>query len=161
MIQYFQYQTILELGTSLGMNTAYMARANPDAQIITLEGDKSVTQIALNNFDHLSVKNIDLRLGNIDKTLPDTLLEVSQLDLVYFDANHNYIPTMDYFRQCLRFIHNNSVFIFDDIHWSKEMNNVWHDIIAHDSVTLTIDLFDAGVVFFRPELRKEHRTLSL
>ncbi|MCF0048719.1 class I SAM-dependent methyltransferase [Dyadobacter sp. LJ53] len=160
LVQRFQPETMLELGTSLGLTTLYLSKAKPDARIMTFEGCPSTADIAQQNFKKLHADNIEVIVGNIDHTLPETLAKLSaKLDFAYFDANHRYEPTVRYFEDCLPYMHNDSVFIFDDIYWSDEMTQAWEYIKKHPQVTLTVDLFWIGLVFFRKEQVKEHFTL--
>lgn len=160
LIKRLQPKNILELGTSLGLTTLYMSRANPEANIVSFEGCPQTAQIAQENFNKTNAKNIEVLIGNIDDTLPEKLRTMDQkLDYAYFDANHRYEPTVRYFEQCLPYATNDSLFIFDDIYWSDEMTQAWEHIKAHPDVTLTVDLFWIGLVFFRKEQVKEHFTL--
>lgn len=160
LIKRLQPKNILELGTSLGLTTLYMSRANPEANIVSFEGCPQTAQIAQENFNKTNAKNIEVVIGNIDDTLPEKLRTMDQkLDYAYFDANHRYEPTVRYFEQCLPYATNDSLFIFDDIYWSDEMTQAWEHIKAHPDVTLTVDLFWIGLVFFRKEQVKEHFTL--
>ncbi|SEI99175.1 Methyltransferase domain-containing protein [Dyadobacter koreensis] len=156
LIRHFQPESILELGTSLGLTTLFMAKAKPESQILSFEGCPETAKIAKRNFDKSNVSNIEVILGNIDETLPETLKKLDNgLDYAYFDANHRYEPTVRYFEQCLPYAKNDSLFIFDDIYWSDEMTQAWEHIKAHPQVTLTVDLFWIGLVFFRKEQVKE------
>ena len=82
-------------------------------------------------------------------------------DLIFFDGNHQKEATLNYFNQLLPLAHNDSVFIFDDIHWSKGMEEAWEKIKKHPEVRVTIDSFYWGIVFFRKEQEKEHFTIRL
>lgn len=160
LIRRFQPEVMLELGTSLGLTTLYMSKAKEDAQIISFEGCPETAKVADQNFRKAGAENIELVLGNIDETLPAYLKTFDKkLDYAYFDANHRYEPTVRYFEECLPFVKNESLFIFDDIYWSDEMTAAWEYIKAHPQVTLTVDLFWIGLVFFRKEQPKEHFTL--
>lgn len=157
LIQRFKPRTILELGTSLGLTTLYMSRADKNAKILTFEGCPETAGVASDNFARMGADNIDIIIGNIDETLPSTLAGLHEpLDFAYFDANHRYEPTVRYFEDCLPYATNDSVFIFDDIYWSDEMTAAWEHIKAHPQVTLTVDLFWIGLVFFRKEQVKEN-----
>lgn len=157
LIQRFKPRTILELGTSLGLTTLYMSRADKNAKILTFEGCPETAGVASDNFARMGADNIDIIVGNIDETLPSTLAGLREpLDFAYFDANHRYEPTVRYFEDCLPYATNDSVFIFDDIYWSDEMTAAWEHIKAHPQVTLTVDLFWIGLVFFRKEQVKEN-----
>lgn len=160
LIRRFQPATILELGTSLGLTTLYMSKANPAAQLITFEGCPQTAEKARKHFMREHADNVEIVLGNIDQTLPDRLEALDRpIDFAYFDANHRYKPTVRYFEQCLPHIQNGSLFIFDDIYWSEEMSKAWQYIKAHPRVTVTVDLFWVGLVFFRSEQVKEDFTL--
>ncbi len=161
MVQYFQSGTIIELGTSLGITTAYLASGNAQAQVITLEGAATVANIAQENFGQLQINNIQQVLGNFDDTLPKVLAQLQQpVDMVFVDGNHRYAPTIAYFEQLLHHVHEYSVIVLDDIHWSSEMEQAWHEVQNHPQVSLTIDLFFIGLVFFRKEHKeKQHFTV--
>ena len=148
--QYAPHQ-ILELGTSLGVTTAYLAAARQDSKVITMEGASTVAEVARNNFKKLQLHNIELVEGNFDETLSATLQKIKIIDLAFVDGNHRYEPTIRYFREILPVIQEHSILIFDDIHWSKEMEQAWEEIKQDPTVTLTIDLFFIGLVFFRKE----------
>ena len=156
LVNYFQPATILELGTSLGLTTAYLALANSRSQVLTFEGCPNTATVARETFAELTIHNVRLIEGNLDTTLPTTLAALTQpLDFVFFDGNHRYEPTLRYFEQCLARAHEDSVFVLDDIHWSAEMERAWETIKAHPSVTVTIDLFYVGLVFFRKKQQRE------
>ncbi|GGM87327.1 O-methyltransferase [Dyadobacter beijingensis] len=160
LIRRLQPATIVELGTSLGLTTSYLSKAKPDAQLITFEGCPQTAAKAREHFGRLGVDNVEIVLGNIDETLPQRLASLDKpVDFAYFDANHRYEPTVRYFEQCLPHIQNGSLFIFDDIYWSEEMTRAWEYIKAHPQVTMTVDLFWIGLVFFRSEQVKEDFTL--
>ncbi len=149
---------VLELGTSLGLTTAYLSTAQP-AQLITFEGCPETTAIAQQQFDHLTLSHIQTVVGNIDETLASALTHLPRVDLAFFDANHRFEPTVRYFEQVLPKVHNDSVFIFDDIHWSAAMEQAWATIQAHPVVTISIDLFGIGLIFFRREQSKQQFVL--
>lgn len=153
----FEVKTLLDLGTSLGITTAYLAKAVSltDGQVITFEGCPQTAARASDTFTKLGCRNVQQVIGDLNKTLTPTLAGLADIDMVFFDANHRYEPTIQYFTACLDHIHNDSVFIFDDIHWSVEMEQAWNTIKAYPSVTVTIDLFYVGLVFFRREQPKQ------
>jgi predicted O-methyltransferase YrrM len=159
LVNYFQPVKVLELGTSLGLTTAYLAAANKKAAVYTFEGCPNIGKQALVNFKNLKLKNINLITGNLDQTLPAFMATVDLVEFVYFDGNHRYEPTMRYYRLCLQKHTENTVFVFDDIYWSAEMEKAWKEICQDPAVTLSIDLFQIGLVFFRKKQPKQHFTL--
>ncbi|MFD2940514.1 O-methyltransferase [Flavobacterium notoginsengisoli] len=153
---YFQPQTILEIGTSLGLATSALALGNPKAKVKTIEGCPNTTAIAesqLNQFDYKNVENI---ISEFESFLISENLNSKIYDLIYFDGNHSKKATLAYFELLLSTTNNDSVWIFDDIHWSKEMEETWEIIKNHPKVKVTIDTFQWGFVFFRREQEKEH-----
>ncbi len=157
MVRHFEPAIILELGTSLGTTTALMALAAPRASIVTMEGAPDISSIAAANFRSLNITNIRQVTGNFDETLPALLTTMERVDFVFLDGNHRYEPTMRYFNSILPLIHGHTVIVLDDIHWSAEMEKAWHECRNNKAVTLSIDLFFIGILFFRSEfLVKQH-----
>jgi len=161
IITHFDYKHIVELGTSLGLNSAYMASANKDIQLFTFEGSTSIASLARQNLSKLNCSNYQLIEGNIDNTLPQWVENAPQVDLVYIDANHKYEPTLRYFELLLPKMTTSGMIILDDIHWSKEMNNAWEVLKNHPKISLSIDLFEAGILFLQPDLMKENYILEI
>lgn len=161
MANYLKPQNILELGTSLGITTAYLASFDSKVPVITLEGSESIAAVAKENFETLELNNVKIIEGNFDDTLPPTLDNYfSTVDFCFVDGNHRKEPTLNYFNLLLTKTHQNSVIIFDDIHWSSEMEDAWKNIKTHSSVTLSIDLFFIGIIFFRKQqIIKQHFTI--
>jgi predicted O-methyltransferase YrrM len=160
LAKHYHPKTIIELGTSLGITTAYFSKAVPDARIITIEGSEAIASIAGGNFKKLRCENIQLIEGNFDIILPTVIGEVAPVDLAFIDGNHRYEPTINYFHQLLKASHNDTILVFDDIHWSAEMEQAWNEIKSHPSVKGTIDIFYLGFVFFRNEFKaQQHFTI--
>ena len=155
LIQHFKPATIFDLGTSLGITTIYESKAYDNSKIVTFEGCPATATIAKQNFEELNCKNIEVIVGNIDETLPKELAKINQLDFAFFDANHRYEPTIRYFELCLQKATEESIFVFDDIHWSDEMHEAWEYIRHHKDVMISIDLFFIGLVFFRKNQPKQ------
>ena len=160
LIQYFEPENILEIGTSVGLSTAVMSISNSKSKIISLEGCPETADIAKKIFEKYQFKNIQVIIGNFNNTLSKALKEKT-FDFIYFDGNHTKKATLEYFKTSLTSIHNNSVLLFDDIHWNKEMEEAWTEIKNHPKVTVTIDTFQWGFVFFRKEQQKEHFTVRV
>ena len=159
-VNYFKPKTILEIGTSLGISSTYMASAFQDTKVYTLEGCPVIAGIAKNNFFDFNFNNIELVVGEFEKTLP-LVLNNKKIDLVYFDGNHQKEPTIAYFKQCLQAAHEDSVFIFDDIHWTSSMEDAWEFIKSHKSVTISLDTYKWGMVFFKKNRVKQHFCLRI
>lgn len=161
MIDHYQHKTILELGTSFGIGTAYLTAVNSTNKVISIEGCPETYAIAIETKQKLSLNNLTLICDQFDHSLTSVVDSVTNLDLVYFDGNHSYEPTIRYFETCLRKVNCDSVFIFDDIYWSKEMQRAWQYVKAHNKVILTLDIHRYGLVFFRDGMRKQHYEIRI
>lgn len=160
LVNYLRARRVLELGTSLGLTTAYLAAADSRTRVVTLEGDPASAAVARETFGALNLANVELVEGEFSTTLDRALAAFGgPLDVVFFDGNHRYEPTLDYVRRCLPHRHAETVFVLDDIHWSAEMERAWEAVKQLPEVTITIDLFAVGLIFFRPNAPKQHFTL--
>ena len=155
LVDYYQPQTIFELGSSLGITTSYLASANAKSKVYTFEGAPEIANIANQNFELLHLENIALTVGNFDDTLSKCLSKVEKVDFAFIDGNHRLEPTINYFNQLLLKSNEESVFILDDIHWSKEMEQAWKFVKQHNQVIATIDLFFIGIVIFNKDFKKK------
>lgn len=157
MVQFYAPKTIIELGTSFGISSAYMASGHPQAYLYTLEGAGAIARVARTNFNTLGLNNIELIEGDFAITLPVVLDRIPGVDMAFIDGNHRKLPTLQYFEELLKKSTDTTILIFDDIHWSKEMEEAWELIKQNSAVTLTIDLFFIGVVFLRKDfIEKQH-----
>ncbi len=151
----FNPRSIIELGTCLGVTTLYLKNAAPGAKVYTLEGCPETAAVARETFEKAGLTNIESLIGNFDDTLPGLINSLYELDFVFVDGNHQKDATLKYFEWCLPKVHENTILIFDDIYWSEGMKQAWNEIKSHPQVTVTIDLFWIGLVFFKPGQAKE------
>ena len=160
MVNWLSPKKVLELGTSLGIATLHLAKAKRQTNITTLEGCPNIAQVAQQNLDLLGAKNVTIVVGDFENTLSATLEQLHDIQLVILDGNHQKEATLRYFEQILVHATPETCFIFDDIYWSKEMTEAWEIIKKHPRVTLSIDIFQYGLVFLRKEQKEiEHFTL--
>lgn len=151
MVQYYKPHTILELGTSFGITTSYLAAGNAKAKVYSIEGSPAIAEIASKTFDRVGLKNIELTEGSFHNKLPAILTKLDTIDLAFIDGHHLKDPTLDYFEQLLKHATPSTILIFDDIHWSAQMEAAWAIIRDHPAVTLSIDLFFIGIVFLNTD----------
>lgn len=159
LTRYLRPNMILELGTSLGLATVALGLASEDAQIISVEGCPNTIERAKEALDPLVFKTIKLRNESFDAFLES--LDLANFELIYVDGDHDKLNTLRYFEHLLKYVSNDSVIIFDDIYWSPGMTEAWQEIVAHEKVTVSIDTFHWGLVFFRKEQQKEHFIIRL
>ncbi|MDX1544701.1 MAG: class I SAM-dependent methyltransferase [Christiangramia sp.] len=154
IVDHLNIQNALELGTSLGIASASIA-ANRITQLTTIEGCPEISRIAASQMAKYKLDNVQLINSEFEKGIKEVLKESGKFDLIYFDGNHQKDATLNYFYKLLPATHNDSVFIFDDIHWSSGMEEAWTEIKKHPQVQVTIDTYKWGIVFFRQEQVKQ------
>lgn len=157
IVSYYKIENILELGTSMGIGTAYLASGNPNGLVRTIEGCATIAQRANENLNKLAIANYELMVGEFSSHLS---VDQKTYDLIYIDGNHQYQPTIDYFKFALEHSHDETVIIFDDIYWSEEMERAWANIKKDRSINVSIDLFQIGIICKRVGQRKEHFILK-
>ena len=155
LVWHFKPDNILEFGTAAGVSASYIGKAYQFKKFVTMEGCAVLASHAREYLNTLNLTSVEIKVGNFDAILDKTLKEFKQLDLVFVDGNHRKDQTLLYFKKCLSKAHDNSIFIFDDIHWSPDMAEAWQLIIENEVVTLTIDLFKIGIVFLRKDMAKQ------
>ena len=153
--RYFQPENILEFGTAAGISTAYIKVPVPESKMITMEGCASLANVASNNLKKLKINNMEISIGDFDVTLSGVLKKFDRLDFVFFDGNHRREPTLNYFNRCMELANEGTLFIFDDIHWSPGMEDAWNTIKKDERVSISLDLFWFGLIFFRKGITKQ------
>jgi predicted O-methyltransferase YrrM len=156
---YFNPEFALEIGSSVGISTMYQAAGIKQGYLFALEGNHDSVKVARYNIEQAELPQVQFREGLFDHTLPELLNELPRVDYVFFDGNHQLDATLQYFEWCLQKAHKGTVFVFDDIRWSDEMLLAWNKIKNHPLVTVSVDLYSMGIIFFRTEQEKEHFTI--
>jgi predicted O-methyltransferase YrrM len=157
--EYFSPQYAIEIGSSVGISTMYQAVGMPQGYLFALEGNADSAKIAQHNIEKAELENVQIVSGLFEDMLPKVIEKIPRVDYVFFDGNHQLEATLQYFELCLQKAHTGSVFVFDDIRWSDDMLLAWNKIKNHESVTVTVDLYTMGIVFFHKEQEKEHFTI--
>jgi predicted O-methyltransferase YrrM len=147
---------IVEFGTSFGISTMYMAASCTDATVFTMEGCPAISEIANQNFKTAGLNNIKLLTGAFDEILPEITNHGKKPGLIFIDGNHRREPVLSYFRKMAEISDSRTVIIIDDISFSKEMAEAWNEIKGFENVTLTVDIFRMGIVFFREGLNHKN-----
>jgi len=149
-------QVVLELGTSLGINTGYLA-VKTSGSVYTFEAESALLEIARGNLNAFS--NITFISGLIRDTLPAFLKTNQRIDYIQLDAHHTYEATMHYCGLIWPFLHEDSIVVIGDIHWSSGMKAAWKEIKTFPGVSASMDFFECGVLFFKRGIQLEHHIL--
>lgn len=156
LVKYFKPQSIIELGTSMGFSTMYLACGDLNTRVTTIEGDVNLAKISYDNFNKIGLSNVTLINGDFEVEIPNILSKTDKIDLVFIDGNHSKEATLSYFKVFSEKANNNSFIIFDDIRWSQDMEDAWNTICQDENVSISIDLFNCGIVFFRRGIAKQN-----
>ena len=160
LARYFEPRNIIELGTSLGFGTMCLASGSVNGTVYSLEACPRQHEIAGAELKKAGAGNIELIEGDFREVLPDLLKRIDQVDLVYFDGDHSKDSLIWQFRTCMEKADRSSVFVLGDIHWSDEMDRAWEILCKDPVVTLSVDLFYCGLLFFRKGMAKQHHLLT-
>jgi predicted O-methyltransferase YrrM len=160
LVDHFKPASILELGTSLGITASYLASA-AKVPVHTIEGSPEIIAIAKEVFSKLQLENIRYHGGPFKDKLPEVLSQLEQPAFILMDGDHTYQSTIQYFDLIYHSLHEDSIVVLDDIHWSSAMEKAWNEIRLRTEITLSLDFFHFGLLFFRKGRIKEHFRLHL
>lgn len=155
-VDYLRPANILEIGTSAGISTLYLASAASSVPFITLEGSLFLSKIAREQIAAMKLNNVTVITGIFNDTLKAALQQLGKVGFVFIDGDHRKSSLLNYVQQCLPHIYDESVMVIDDIYWSGDMKEAWAEIISMPQVTMSIDLFRLGILFFREGIKKQH-----
>lgn len=156
MVDHYNCKQILELGTGLGISAMYLsAAAKHTGNFLSIEGDEQIAATARKNLAALKCRNAEVMIGSIQQLLPDALEQLAKVDLVFMDGDHRYDATLAYFNTILPYLHQHSIVVIDDIHWSEGMTQAWNELRKHPRVKLSIDLYRMGLLFFNEDFRQQ------
>lgn len=159
LVNYLKPDSIIELGTSVGVSTCYLAAGNDKSKVYSLEGDKSLVKIAAENLNKLGLGNVNVICGDFDTQIPILLSEISKCGIIFIDGNHTEEATLRYFKYFSEKADSDTLIIFDDIRWSNGMQSAWKNICDDKNVSISVDLFNCGLAFFRKGVVKQHFNL--
>lgn len=159
--EHYRPDTIIELGTSLGITTSYLASISRNTQVYSIEGSSEIAAIGRESLQNLGLDNVEIVTGSFETILPELLKKNGRADLILIDGNHRYAPTIKYFEEILPYCHENSILIFDDIHWSSEMEKAWEEIRTNNKIKISVDFFHFGLLMFNKVQEKQHFCLRL
>jgi len=158
LLRTFKPENCLELGTNLGISTAYLCSAldlNQKGFLVTLEGNSKFAEVAARGMKSLDLSNLEIVTGLFSDTLDGVLLKYKKFDYVFIDGHHQKDPTLAYFDMIEPFLSENAVVIFDDIYWSEGMQEAWQKVIKNDHVQAAFDFYKLGVIIYNPKISKQ------
>jgi len=160
------HPTILEIGTNLGISGSYLLEATKSKNgfFMTMEGLPQLCDIASQQFKTITAtNNFQVVQGLYDDTFPKVIKQEHNYNLLFIDGNHKKEPTLNYFKSLKSHIKSPAIFVFDDIYWSKDMQDAWKLIKKDPAVNFTIDLYEQGIVIIdtAETIKNKHFSLHL
>lgn len=157
LVNHYNAKEILEVGTSLGISSAYMAAASPSGTVITMEGSAEIVKKARETHQTLGLRNINIIAGNFKETLSQVI--ENHYDVIFIDGHHEYNAVLTYFEVLKPTFKQNTIVIIDDIYWSDGMEKAWQMLKVSKEVRVAIDIFHVGILFLNPQLSHQDITL--
>jgi len=152
-------ETCIELGTSLGIVTAYLSMSKFVNTLYTFEGNKILAEKASQLLSSLHTQKAQIIHGNINEELLVLLETLDQIGLAIIDANHTEKALLNYYELLKPKMNSSGIIVIDDIRWSVGMNRGWKKLIGEQDVTLSIEYLNKGLLFFKNGIQKQHYVL--
>ncbi len=148
VIKKFKINSVLELGTSLGISTLSFALARDGVRVTTIEACPQTLRYTRSNFNNLGLNNVEFINNTFDSVFDNEILKGRSFDMIFLDGNHQYRSTLNYYH----YINENlsagqCIYLFDDINWTIEMYRAWKEISAMNRKYLRINTGRQGIVF--------------
>ena len=155
LANHYKPHTMLSVGSSMGLAPLYLARYDSTVQCITLECVQDIAEIATQVLSKEKNPALSIKTGTYRALLPESIVQLQQIDCVYVDKNVGVNDWDTIFEQCEPFIHNATFFVLAGIRSSTEKQSYWTQFRQHPSITVAIDLYDLGLLFFQSKLHKQ------
>jgi predicted O-methyltransferase YrrM len=155
IVRYYKPVSIVELGTSIGISSMYLAKGNTKSKVLTVEGNTDLCDYASALFFSHRIGNISVLNRDFDQAIIELPVDYVSPQLVFIDGNHSYEPTMRYYKFFMEGM-KEGILIFDDIYWSAGMRKAWKEIIQRNKEYVTIDLYRMGIIIFRESVTPGH-----
>jgi len=154
--RHLKFKHLIELGTGTGISCLYMGLACPVLKIQTCEGSFSIADLARENIRKLGATNIEVYNQSFRKWLPGVMEESGEELLVFLDGDHRGERMLEYAGMLIDSGDSKKVLVLDDIHWSVDMNRAWKKLVKLDEISLSLELYNTGIVFIHYTIQKEH-----
>lgn len=151
---------ILELGTGFGTSAVFLAKFAPLAKIITVDIDDSRINFAKSLFNYMAINNVHIKNCLFEDYLNEIHNSNFLFDLIFIDGDHRGCQLIKYVDLMLKLVHENLVVVIHDIYWSNDMTKAWEKLIQLPQVTLSVDFFNFGLLFFNSKIFKQHHRLK-
>ncbi len=153
---FLDFPVILELGTGTGISSLYLAMGSPRSTLFSCEGSPAIGELAKRNVNELGNKNINISVDTFMSWLPGILRQQGDDLLVFLDGDHRGEKLLRYCDMIMASKQQKTVLVLDDIHWSEDMYHAWRTLIDREGISLSLELFNLGIIFLGFKVQKEH-----
>jgi predicted O-methyltransferase YrrM len=145
---YIKASNFLELGTSLGVSTAYIHATNSHIEGITIDANSQTSTLASFLFDSLlSPHKVTFEIGFFKDVIHEILNKTKPIDFVFIDGDHKLESTLHYLEMLMPNLAENAVVVLDDIRWSPDMYKAWLRACLYTDFNYAIDFGRMGILF--------------
>lgn len=141
----------------MGINTLYLATAG-GTKTVTIEGSIILAELAKKQFERMGASDILIESGDVNKIFQSVVVR-HEPDFVFLDADHRGATILNQVEILLQNEMKPRCIVIHDIYWSKDMNETWKRLVKDERFNLTIDIFQAGLIFSGKNMEKQHFTL--
>lgn len=129
LVKSFKPSYTIEIGIDKGGSTLTLAAANPQGSVVSVDIDKAACENAKRIASQRGLSN--LQVVNDDSMRNLKLLELigKKADLLFIDGYHDFTHAYGEYEQYRRFVAQDGIILFDDIHESKEMDVAWSYVV--------------------------------
>ena len=142
----FQPRTIYIHGCDLGLAPLYLTSWSEGAVCTVIESEPSLAAIAQKTIVEHPSASIDFHTSFNPENTENRIFDFIVLGKTF---------SIDAFESFLPYINDNSIIVISDIHSSEKNRKIWKRICVAPKVTVTIDLYSLGIVFFNPKLHRK------
>ena len=160
LTNHYKPRSILAIGSSLGLTPLYLGKYDSTAHCITLESEPDFAEMATHLLSKETNPSLQIRTGAYHESVSDAISQLKQIDCIFADKNVRISDLDVFFNHCLSFIHDHTFCVLAGIRSSSEKYRYWKQLSQHPQITVAVDLFQMGLLFFQPKLhRRVYRTI--
>ena len=152
LVRFFEPETVLTFGQLSALNTSALALGNLQTKVY-LEQSPDF----LETLNSMGVVNVNLIRHNENK---EEQFERENTGFVYYSFDDFGEDTWNNLEDGFGEVDEDTVLIFEGIHHSHRTEAAWEAIKANEDVTLSIDVYSIGMVFFREGIEKQDFVLK-
>ena len=154
LTNHYKPRTILSISSSGGLAPLYLSRYGSNVECVTLEYETDLYDLAVHFLNRETNTSHYIWLCSYYDFYPPKISMFNQIDCIYMGKELGVNSLYYSFNQCIPLIHDKTFCVLAGIHSSTEKLNYWNELCQHPNVTVAVDLYQMGLLFFDPKLNK-------